>query len=307
MIDVCPVYVIPWWQWHPPVGSWIAMLALLGVIVPWLFRPPDKMGRTEKAIWTFVMLLFLVLELRTLYLDRDEHDREQAHASCEQLKRFQAIADTLSSAISANQTQFQLTMQKLSEDETSRQNQFNATMGGFSTNEASSQIRFDKLIEHEEKVADAQSGILSPDNLPLPANTCQDVPPDATFIFLGSKGNAAWFTGFPHVVVGSKSHGPVLSIERTNGNSIAVIFDLRSPDGKIVARMDASGYVVNRNNTLEIKKTEHNLAVVDLYGQEVLDVQYLNSHALSIRGENIEMPMFTNGCFGGGETSIQLP
>ena len=78
MIDPCPVISQPWWHWHPPVGSWIAVLALLGVIVPWLFRPPEKMGRGEKAIWTFVMLAFFYLELRTLYLDRDEHDGEQA-------------------------------------------------------------------------------------------------------------------------------------------------------------------------------------------------------------------------------------
>ena len=91
------------------------MLAFLGVIVPWLFRPPERMGRGEKAIWTFVMLLFFGLELRTLYLDRDEHDREQANIECNQLQQFQNIAYTLSAAITASSKQFDKTMGKFSE------------------------------------------------------------------------------------------------------------------------------------------------------------------------------------------------
>jgi hypothetical protein len=115
MIDPCPVISQPWWHWHPPVGSWIAVLALLGVIVPWLFRPPEKMGRGEKAIWTFVMLAFFYLELRTLYLDRDEHDGEQAHAECEQTQQFNQIAQGLESSIQMSREQFSVTMEKFGE------------------------------------------------------------------------------------------------------------------------------------------------------------------------------------------------
>jgi hypothetical protein len=98
-----------WWQWHPPVGVFIAILGLLGVLVP-LFRPWDKIGPRERAVWTFLMFLFLILELRTLYLDRDEHDREQALARCEQLQSFGQIASTLGTAITTSQTQFAQTM-----------------------------------------------------------------------------------------------------------------------------------------------------------------------------------------------------
>ena len=61
---------------------------LLGVIVPWLF---ERMGRTKKAIWTLVMFALVYGEIRTLYLDRDQHDREQAQANCEQIERFGAM------------------------------------------------------------------------------------------------------------------------------------------------------------------------------------------------------------------------
>jgi hypothetical protein len=198
-----------------------------------------------------------------------------------------------------DQKKFETTLRTiLDSDKTSRQ-QFSRLMAE------------DKaLFQHEEKLSQAQSGILTPGDAATPANTCKNVPLDAVLIFLGENGNVAWFTGQTHVVIGSNSHGPVLSIERNPSNSIAVIFDLRTPDGKIIARMDSSGYVVNRNNTLEIKKDDHELEVIDLFGQEVLDVKYLNRRALSIQGRHLNLPMlpmFTRSCFGGNGTDIQVP
>jgi hypothetical protein len=86
------------------------------------------MGRGEKALWTLLMIVLVGLELRTLYLDRNEHDREQAYAACERLERFGQIADKMDSAISTSQSQFNATMDKFSGDEQVRQQQFNATI-----------------------------------------------------------------------------------------------------------------------------------------------------------------------------------
>jgi hypothetical protein len=91
------------------------MLALLGVLVPWLFRPPDKMSRGEKAFWALLMMGFLLLELRTLYLDRDEHDREQAHTECERLESFKQIAKGIEDSNEINRKQFSATMIKFRE------------------------------------------------------------------------------------------------------------------------------------------------------------------------------------------------
>jgi len=88
----CIELVHHWWQWHPPVGTFIAVLAIFGVFVP-LYRPWEKIGRREKAIWTIVMFALLWLELRTLYLDRDDHDAEQVYVRCAELQSFQKIAD----------------------------------------------------------------------------------------------------------------------------------------------------------------------------------------------------------------------
>ncbi|MEO6802448.1 MAG: hypothetical protein ABI197_04285 [Granulicella sp.] len=74
--------------------------------MPWLFRELKQMGRSEKALWTFLMLAFFLLELRTLYLDRSEHDRDQAFARCEELKSFQDIANALKLSISQAQSEY---------------------------------------------------------------------------------------------------------------------------------------------------------------------------------------------------------
>jgi hypothetical protein len=111
MVNPCPLPVFYWWQWHPLVGTFIGILGGLGIIVPWL-RPLEKMGRTEKAVWTLVMILLVLLEIRTLYLDRDEHDAEQAQARCEQIEHFGQIADGLERAIANSKQQFDVTVNK---------------------------------------------------------------------------------------------------------------------------------------------------------------------------------------------------
>ena len=50
--------------WHPPVGPLIAVLGLVGVLVPWLRA---RMGNKEKAFWTLLMFLFVLLEIRSIY------------------------------------------------------------------------------------------------------------------------------------------------------------------------------------------------------------------------------------------------
>jgi hypothetical protein len=65
----CSVYVPHWWEWYPPIGTCIAILGLLGVLVP-LYRQRDKIHRFERAGWTLLMFILLGLELRTIYLDR---------------------------------------------------------------------------------------------------------------------------------------------------------------------------------------------------------------------------------------------
>lgn len=105
MVDPCPVYLTNWWEYHLPVGTSIAILALIGVLVP-LFRPWEKIARIEKALWTLLMIALLALELRTLSLDRQEHVRDQALAECHQLESLKTLVGESEKAMTLSQTQY---------------------------------------------------------------------------------------------------------------------------------------------------------------------------------------------------------
>ena len=100
------------WHWYPPVGVFIAILALLGVLVP-LFRDLAKIGKREKAVWTSVMFALVGLEIRSIYLDREVHDKEQAVARAEQLKQFSEIAKGIDTTIDNSQKQFDATIGRI--------------------------------------------------------------------------------------------------------------------------------------------------------------------------------------------------
>jgi hypothetical protein len=99
------------WAWYPPVGFFIAILAILGVLVP-LIRDTTRIGRREKAAWTFVMFLLVGLEIRTLYLDRADHDKKEAEAREAQLKGFEKIGKGIEAAIQKSQDEFEATMER---------------------------------------------------------------------------------------------------------------------------------------------------------------------------------------------------
>ncbi len=92
--------------WHPPVGVFIALLAVVGVLVPW-FRG-SSIGPREKAFWTFLMFLFVGLEIRSIYLDRAENNEQQAQARDRELKSFSEIAKGIDATIDKSQKQFEV-------------------------------------------------------------------------------------------------------------------------------------------------------------------------------------------------------
>jgi hypothetical protein len=96
---------------YPPVGVFIGVLGLLGIFVP-LVRDLAKMGKWEKACWTAVIFALLLLEIKSIYYDRNEHDAQQAAARKEQLDQFNNIAGRIDTAIKDSSDQFKQTMGK---------------------------------------------------------------------------------------------------------------------------------------------------------------------------------------------------
>lgn len=83
----------------------------LGVLVA-LTRDPTEIGRREKAVWIFVMFALLMLEIKSVYQDRNEHDKQQAEARERETRSFEGIADGIKREIRQSHEQFEATMQK---------------------------------------------------------------------------------------------------------------------------------------------------------------------------------------------------
>ena len=110
---MCRVICLWWrlWAWHPPVGVWIGILGFLGVLVA-LIRDLTRIGRREKAAWVFVMFALLMLEIKSVYQDRNEHDQQQAEAREREANSFESIAEGIEGAIRQSQLDFEATMRK---------------------------------------------------------------------------------------------------------------------------------------------------------------------------------------------------
>jgi hypothetical protein len=113
---LCRAQCVYWgiWAWHPPVGVWIGVLGLLGVIVP-LIRDINKIGRREKAAWTFIMFWLLLLEMKSVYQDRNEHDIQQAKDRVREENNFQSIANGIQGSIADSARNFTATMGETNE------------------------------------------------------------------------------------------------------------------------------------------------------------------------------------------------
>jgi hypothetical protein len=114
-----------WWQWHPPVGVFIAILAVVGVVVPWF--KGEHASRTERAMWSVGMFLCMGFEIRSIYLAQAQHDKEQEMARSEQLKSFTRIADGINTAIANSRDQFDTTMEGLRTNLVTATDTFNQT------------------------------------------------------------------------------------------------------------------------------------------------------------------------------------
>ena len=101
------------WAWYPPVGVFIGILGLLGVLVP-LLRDLGKIGKGERAIWTLIFFALVLLEIKSIYQDRNAHDEAQALARMEQLNQFKMIADGINTSIQTSQRHYDATISKVS-------------------------------------------------------------------------------------------------------------------------------------------------------------------------------------------------
>lgn len=272
---------------HPPVGTYVAILALVaGVMTIW---PPEN--RRLKFTWAVIFAALLFLEISALYQQKRDDETQRDKNQMDENNRFAGLLksqnESFEKVLEQNQREFDKTIENLSaissRIEATAQEDFRQFSGVTNKEEA--------LFDHEEELAEALRGKLIPGNDALPANNCGVLSHGAILLMLGNEAqhNAAVVSTFPHVVLMSRAHGPVVSLNR-DGDKIAVILDMRSADGRIMTRLDSNGWVINRNNVLAANKDAHSLEVLDEYGTEVLSVRYINPQAISVSGREIGLP-----------------
>lgn len=120
---------------RPPVGTYIACLAALAVVVT--IWPPES--NWSKAGWLLIFFACTGLEIATLYQERTENQKQQADVRSSERSAFQSIVDGLKTSISNNQLAFSQTMKRMERlDALSRENVDEVTGGnGFATLEPS--------------------------------------------------------------------------------------------------------------------------------------------------------------------------
>jgi hypothetical protein len=162
---VCVLHEV--WATHPPVGVYIGILGFLGVLVA-LTRDPTKIGSREKAVWLFVMFTLLLLEIKSVYQDRNEHDEQQAEARQRENDSFQTIADGINRTIITSEQQFEATTADM------KQLMHSASYIALTAKQSLDQITGNHQFCYlsSERLGNGQIGFLVMNSGPLPLERC---------------------------------------------------------------------------------------------------------------------------------------
>lgn len=94
-------------SWHPPVGVYIAAVALLTIF------QGENNKLWQRSLLITVIVCLVLLEISSIYKDRKEHDKELAAARTEQLIEFGEIATRIGQDLKQNEIHFDATMSRL--------------------------------------------------------------------------------------------------------------------------------------------------------------------------------------------------
>jgi hypothetical protein len=111
---------------RPPIGTYIACLACLAVVVT--IWPPESTW--SKAAWLVVFFACTGLEIAILYQERAENQKQQAETRRDEKDAFKAIADGLRESMSKNQDAFDTALGKMQRLDVLSHENINEVTGG---------------------------------------------------------------------------------------------------------------------------------------------------------------------------------
>jgi hypothetical protein len=141
--------------------------------------------------------------------------------------------------------------------------------------------------KREQHILKEYQGFLLPANDPDPRNSCdfeigghKMMPESALKVFLGKI--MVSYSMFPHKIFTVNGKNPLV-LNRDEAGRIALTMDIFDKDGKIVVEFKDGHFKVNPNAQFDMKRPDRSTLIVrDNYKNEVLNVRYVNRHAVRV-------------------------
>jgi len=258
------IVFVRWYEFYPPIGTYIAVLTLFGVLLT--VNPPES--RWEKRAWVIVFGLFVIFEIHTLYKEKMEYITQQKSVN----ENFNAITKNLKDT--SDTLREILENEKKYADETKKR--FTNLIGKqedlFSRQEKLAMATLEKVKERE--------GALIPSNLPSPITTC-NVPKGKMAVYFA--GGAAWDMRFPFSVFNVRGRD-IISLDSNINGDLFISADIFDDRGDLVVRIEDNNFHATYAASLT-KKTPNSLTVFDHKGDQVFLVRFNNPFAYEIEGD----------------------
>jgi hypothetical protein len=269
-------YFYPWF-WFPLFhgGSILPGYAIagLGLIAVFMAARGPRTSRVEGMVWALVCTFLFASEINIINADRADQNRSHQAELLDQQKQFDKTVVSMNK-ISTNLSTVATTLGTVAEN-------LKGVARDLKGTNAAEAIRFDlltdqneKLIKHEDQLASSLSGHILPGHESTPPNRCPGFKDGSVLVFVGdvSDENVIVVNRFPAVVLARdldaprggtpgiafgappfSSISPVVRLGRANDGKLDIFLDMKSSDGKLIARLDRRGFVVNRNKILELQ------------------------------------------------------
>ncbi len=140
-------------------------------------------------------------------------------------------------------------------------------------------LSFRAYSKNVERELSLLHGGLVPANDPDTPNLCNLVDDELGLYFGNMQVKAC---RFPLTVIRIAGK-PAVVMDRNADGSLSLSLDVRSKDGRIIAKLDKNVLTINQNNYLSMeRKDRSSLSVTDQNGREVLRARYLNRRAFKL-------------------------
>ncbi len=141
--------------------------------------------------------------------------------------------------------------------------------------------------KREQNILKEYEGFLLPANDPDPPNSCnfeigghKMMSDSALKVFLGKI--MVSYSMFPHRIFTVNGKNPLV-LNRDEAGRIALTMDIFDKDEKIVVEFREGHFRVNPNTQFDMKRPDRSTLIVrDNYKNEVLNIRYVNRHAVRV-------------------------